>query len=212
MEAIAKQETVEDKVIAQLRGYKTIVGRIKVLEKYPIGNGLYLTEPFDEDDKLQPLHRQLKKMPTHMYLTPREQKLEQKVNEYLAIHPVGVKSQYHTIKNISAISDEDQQLIKELARKIRKVVDARGGTPDAFEEALERVAELQDLQDEKERIDFVLSTLSEYKPHYSKLLRLRYIEDTPRDIVCEQINAGSTVYKKWRNEAIKEYARLIGIA
>lgn len=205
-------QTVEQKVIEQLRGYNTIVGRIKVLEKYPIGNGMYLDGPYTEDDKLQALHRQLKDLPSYMYLTPREQKLEQTVNQYMVEGPAGVKSQYHTVKNIKALDDADRELLAELARKIRKVVDARQGDLNAFEATLERVAELQDLEWQKGMIEYVLNTMAEYKPHYKKLLTLRYIEDKPRDIVCDEISVGSTVYKKWRNEAITEFARLMGIA
>lgn len=205
------ESTIEQRVIEQLRNYKTIEGRIKILEKYPIGNGMHLTEPYSEDDKLQALHRQLKGLPSYMYLTKREQKLEATANAYLTRHPAGIKSQHYTVKQIRAVDDEDRKLIKELAGKIRKVMDTRQGALDEFEAALRRVSELQDLQQEKEMIDTVLNTMEDYKPHYRNLLVYKYIEDKHVDMVCDLLNTSQSNYKRWRASAIEEYIRLIGM-
>jgi hypothetical protein len=205
------ESTVEQRVIEQLRSYNTIVGRIKILEKYPLGNGMHLTEPYNEDDKLQALHRQLRGLPSYMYLTKREQKLESVANAYLTRHPAGIKSQHYTVKQIRGVDDEDRKLIKELASKIRKVMDTRHGALDEFEAALRRVSELQDLQQEKDMIDSVLNTMVEYKPHYRNLLVYRYIEDKPVDIVSRELNIHRSTFDKWRKAAINEYANLSGM-
>lgn len=205
------ESTIEQRVIEQLRNYKTIDGRIKILEKYPIGYGMYLTEQYSEDDKLQALHRQLRGLPSYMYLTKHEQKLESIANAYLTRHPTGIKSQHYTVKQIRAVDDEDRKLIKELAGKIRKVIDTRQGALDEFEAALKRVSELQDLQHEKDLIDTVLNTMSEYKPHYRDLLVFRYIEDEPVEIVSRKLNIHRSTFDKWRKAAINEYANLSGM-
>ncbi|BCJ86466.1 RNA polymerase subunit sigma-24 [Effusibacillus dendaii] len=204
-------DRIEAQVIEQLSEYNTIVGRIKILEKYPIGNGLYLTEPYSEDDKLQALHKQLKGLPSHMYLSRREQKLESVANAYITRHPAGTKSQLYEVKSVRTLDDDDKKLLKELGSKIEKVIDARHGTVDGYEGALQRVAELQELQQKKEWIDDILKTMAEYKPHYSELLILRYIQCKDVEAVCNQIPTSRANYKRWRPMAIKEYAKLAGI-
>jgi hypothetical protein len=88
----ATQISFEQMVIEQLREYKLISGRIKILEKTPIGYGLYL-DTDNQDDKLQDLHRKLKNMPSHMYLNKSEQELESIAFAYLESYPLGVKAQ-----------------------------------------------------------------------------------------------------------------------
>jgi hypothetical protein len=203
-------EAVEKAVIEQLSEYNTLCGRIKVLEKYPIGNGMYL-ESTKDDDKLQDLHRQLKGIPSHMYLAPRERLLESVANSYLVDHPLGTQSQYHAVASTVAVDDEDRDRLKELRKKIGRVIDARRGAVDGFDGVLERLCELQGLQDRKEWIDHVLETLGEYKPDYVKLLRLRYIEGYSVDDASRELNIHRRTFDKWRHKSIEEYAKLSGI-
>lgn len=199
---------MESQVIDQLTQYNRICGRIKVLERYPIGGGMYLTESHDNNDRLQPLHKQLKQIPSHMYLNGREQKLERLAHAYLSDHPTGTKSQLHAIAQM-AVADEDRGLAQELYKRIKKVVEVRGG--DEVEGMLERLSELQTLQDQKEMIDHVLETMSTYKPQYTQLLRLRYIENHSVDETSVKLNISTRTYDNWRKKAIQEYATLAGI-
>ena len=48
------EEELNAQALENLKGYKRLLARIKLLEKYPIGNGMYLSS-FHEDDKLQSL-------------------------------------------------------------------------------------------------------------------------------------------------------------
>jgi predicted DNA-binding protein (UPF0251 family) len=203
-------ERIEKAVIEQLSEYNTLCGRIKVLEKYPIGNGMYL-ESSKEDDKLQDLHRQLKGIPSYMYLAPRERLLESVANSYLVDHPLGTQSQYHAVTSTVAVDDEDRDRLKELRKKIGRVIDARRGAVDGFDGVLERLCELQELTDKKEWIDHVLGTLEEYKPQYAELLRLRYIGEGFVNEVAEKMSIHRDTYRAWHRKAIKEYARLAGI-
>jgi RNA polymerase sigma factor (sigma-70 family) len=201
---------IEQVVVEQLRGYKRIVGRIKMLERYPIGNGMYLTS-FSQDDKLQALHRELRRIPSYMYLNKHEQKLETVAGAYLTNFPIGTRSQIREVKRVRGIDAEDDKLLMELTRKIEKVYEARRGTLDGFEAVLERMSEMQDLEQEKEQIDQALDILEWYKPHYKQLLKLRYIEEKSVDEAAEEMNISTRSFERWRPRAIKEYANLVGL-
>jgi DNA-directed RNA polymerase specialized sigma24 family protein len=201
---------IEKAVIEQLRGYKRIVGRIKILERYPIGNGMYLPS-FAQDDNLQALHRKLRGQPSYMYLNKHELQLETVAHVYLDQYPVGTRSQLRAVKEVQGLDDEDSKLLAELARKIKKVYEARRGTVDGFEAALERVSELQELQDQKSRLDETLNVLEWYKPRYCQLLKLRYIEEKSVDEAADAMNVAPRTLERWRPRAIKEYAGLAGL-
>ncbi len=55
------EQNYEQMAINQLRGYKRLAGRIKMLEKYPVSGGMRLGT-FVQDDQLQELHRQWRKL------------------------------------------------------------------------------------------------------------------------------------------------------
>ncbi|MEB9892982.1 RNA polymerase subunit sigma-24, partial [Bacillus cereus] len=81
---------VEQQVIEQLTGYRDIVGRLRVLETYSVGNGITVSR-LNEDDHLQELHRKLRGLPSYMYLTAREQRLESIAHAYLTDYPAGTR-------------------------------------------------------------------------------------------------------------------------
>jgi hypothetical protein len=203
-------EAIEKAVIEQLSEYNTLCGRIKVLEKYPIGNGMYL-ESSKEDDKLQDLHRQLKGIPSYMYLAPRERLLEAVANSYLVDHPLGTQSQYHAVASIVGVNNDDRKHLKELGKKVGRAIEARKGQVDGFDGVLERLCELQGLQDKKEWIDHVLGTMEEYKPQYVEILRSRYVESKSLDEITTRLSISLRTFDRWRLKAIEEYAKLCGM-
>lgn len=194
--------------IEQLKGYKNLQVQIKMIEKYPIGNGMYL-ESTNDGDLLQDLHKTLRGIPSYMYLNSHEQKLESTVNSYLVNHPLGTKSQLHTVKNISVLDREDENRLRQLKKKIEKVIKARNGAIDDYESILKRISELQELQDQVDQINYVLNVLEGYKPKYAELLRLRYIEEKTTEEVADQMNISRRTLDRWRPKAIEEYASLM---
>ncbi|WP_245719858.1 RNA polymerase subunit sigma-24 [Paenibacillus tianmuensis] len=200
----------EQAVIKQLQEYRRIVARMKVLEKYPIGAGMSLNV-VNEDDKLQELHRQLRGLPSYMYLTKREQQLESVAHTYLARYPAGTRAQLAAVPP-SGADAEDEKLLRELRGKIEKVIEARGGRLDDFEAAVERISELQDLEQQKQYIEHTLKVFEEYKPQYAKLLWLQYIEDKPIEDVVTELRIVRRTYGRWRSKALEEYGKLIGMS
>ncbi|SCW85876.1 hypothetical protein SAMN04487970_10748 [Paenibacillus tianmuensis] len=200
----------EQAVIKQLQEYRRIVARMKVLEKYPIGNGMSLNV-VNEDDKLQELHRQLRGLPTYMYLTKREQQLESVAHAYLTRYPAGTRSQLASVPP-SGADAEDEKLLRELRGKIEKVIEARAGHLDDFEAAIERISELQDLEQQKQYIEHTLKVFEEYKPQYARLLWLQYIEDKPIDDVVSELRIVRRTFGRWRSKALEEYGKLIGMS
>ncbi|MEK8132483.1 RNA polymerase subunit sigma-24 [Paenibacillus filicis] len=199
-------------VVVKLKDYKRLVGRMKFLEKHPVGNG-YSLSSIQHDDKLQELHRQLRAMPSSMYLNEREQKLETVAHAYLERYPLGTKSQLREVQGLQGGSAADERLLRELEGKIRKVLEARIGysaDQGGIQGVIERVSELQDLQREVELIDRSLDTLGEYKPEYSQLLRLRYVEGRSVDEVAGEFCIARKTFDRWRAKAVEEYARLAG--
>lgn len=201
--------SVEQLVITQLSSYQDIVGRIRVLQTYSVGNGITVSR-LNEDDQLQGLHRKLRGMPKYMYLTAREQKLEQIVNTYLFHHPAGTRAQRKAVQECRPMNEEDEKALQEVVRKISKVVEARTGRRDDLAEVLARVAEFQDLQAEKAQIDKVLEVMGDHYPHHVNLLRLHYIEKKSWKEVTMEMCISKSVFYRWRPIAIEKYAHLAG--
>ncbi len=201
----------EQLVIDQLREYKLISGRIKILEKTPIGFGMYL-DSNNTDDKLQDLHRKLKGMPSHMYLNKSEQELESIAFAYLESYPLGTKAQMNEVKSIQVWDSDDRKQLKKLQSKIAKVIDARSGQTHGIKGVEQRISELQDLQRKIDQMDLALDTVERIKPLHGKLLRLRYIEKTPVDDIAYELHISRKTYDRWRPVAVEEYAMLSGIA
>lgn len=198
----------EQMVINQLRGYKRLVARMKFLEKYSIGAGIQVST-LAEDDRLQELHRKLRGLPSYLYLTRHEQDLETTAHAYLPRYPVGIKAQFSEVQQLRGTDPEDEKRLRELQRKIKKVLETRLGDIEGFEAVIERVSELQDLQLEKIQIDNALEALAEYKSQYSKLLRLRYIEGKPAEQVAFELGITDRTFRRWQQEAISEIVRFM---
>ncbi|MDU5143533.1 MAG: DUF1492 domain-containing protein [Paenibacillus dendritiformis] len=199
---------IEQRVIEQLTGYRDIVGRLRVLETYSVGNGITVSL-LNEDDHLQELHRRLRGLPSYMYLTPREQRLETTAHAYLTRYPAGTRAQLQAVQDCEPADEEDRQLLEELQRKIAKVIEARTGTPDGFEAILAQLAEYQDLKAEKQRIDAVLDAMDE---ELAKLLRLRYIEKKTVYEVADELNVSLRTHTRRKEEAIRQYCRFMGMS
>lgn len=197
----------EHEVIEQLSNYKRLQARLQVLSNYSVGAGITISR-LNGDDQLQELHAKLRGLPTYMYLSKREQRLEAVAGAYLTKYPAGIKSQQRAIPS-QGLDDEDTKLLKELKFKIQKVLAARGyDIRDDIDAVLDRVAELQDIQAELAHIDNVLAAVERYRPKYAELLRLRYLDEWPVVKVCEGMGISESTYRRWHNKAAAEYARL----
>ncbi|WP_336773808.1 ECF-type sigma factor [Paenibacillus sp. MMO-58] len=200
------EKTMEEKhVIHQLNRYKQIQARIQVLDHYPIGADLTMRR-LNQDDKLQALHQRLRGMPSYKYLSKHEQKLEATANAYLSKQRTGLKSQLAELPK-DAANEEDEMLLAELRGKIKKVIAARGydDTKNDFDAVLDRITELQYLQEELIQIDTILMALECYKPNLSKLLRLRYVEGESVEETISLLGIVERTYKRWRKQAIEQY-------
>lgn len=195
-------------MIEQLIQYRQMQARMQVLSAYSLGMGLTVSR-LNDDDQLQELHRRLRGLPSYMYLSERELRLEATAHAYLGgRYPAGIQSQYRAIPRVGADA-EDDNLLRELRGKIAKVIAARGwDIRDDIDAVLDRLAEYQDLKAELERIDGVLQALESYKPDYARLLRLKYVEGNTVEEVCKQLAVVEKTYKRWRIKAIAEYEKL----
>lgn len=200
---------IEQQVIAQLTDYKRIVARIKVLERHSVGNGITVSA-LSQDDQLQELHRKLRHWPSYMYLNQKELELETTANAYLTEYPLGTKSQAYAIGQLTSPDATEEMNLRMLQRKIQKVLEARAGVVEGIEGVLARLSELQDLIAEKAEIDRVLDALEEYRPQYSQLLRLRYIEGKTPIESAKEFSIVKQTFHRWQRKAIEEYAKLMG--
>lgn len=200
--------TTEQQVIEQLSQYRQKKARIQALSTYSVGAGLTVSR-LNEDDQLQELHRRLRGLPSYMYLSAREQKLESIAHAYLGgKYPSGIKMQKRAV-SVSVMDDEDQKLLRELRGKIQKVIEARGyDIRDGIDQIIERLTELQDLQAEIERIDTVLDAMEEFKPNYAKLLRMRFVDGVDPGEAAREFNIVRQTFYKWQQKAIEEFCRL----
>ncbi|MFW5436344.1 RNA polymerase subunit sigma-24 [Paenibacillus apiarius] len=206
---IPNAKVIEQHVIEQLTGYRDIVGRLRVLENYSVGNGITVSR-LNEDDHLQELHAKLRRMPSYMYLSQKEQKLEATAHAYLLSYPSGTKAQFRVVQNCEPADKEDRLLLEELWRKIAKVTEARTGTPEGYEAILVQLAEYQDLLAEKQQIDELLGLIKEQKSEYEELLRLSLINGLGWIEVGRRMHLTKSSYYRLRKAAICQYARLAG--
>jgi len=207
--SVGLQTNIEKDVIEQLQGYKRLCGRIKMLHMQPIGMGMSI-EHDGSEDALIALHKKLKGLPTYTYLTEKQQKLEITAYAYLEKYPLGTKAQLSEVKRHDGADAEDKANLKELARQIQKVIDARAGEGKGYEAIMRRLDELQSAMDEKELIDSTLLSIGEYKPHYAALLRFRYIEGYSVAEVTSELIISTSTFDRWREKAVVEYAGLMG--
>ncbi|HIW31282.1 MAG TPA: RNA polymerase subunit sigma-24 [Candidatus Paenibacillus intestinavium] len=191
-------------VIEKLRNYNRLVARKEVLETYSVGGGITVSR-LNQDDHLQELHGKLRGLPSHMYLSLREQRLEKIAGERFEWFPAGVKSQLRAVPE-HGTNAEDTKLLKELKDKIAKVVAARGyDVRDDLDLVLERVAELQYLQEEISRIDTLLHALGTYRPEQANILRLIYVEGKEAIDIRNEFEISARTFSRRRSEAEREY-------
>lgn len=206
---IPNDKAIEQQVIEQLTGYRDIVGRLRVLENYSVGNGITVSR-LNEDDHLQELHAKLRRMPSYMYLNQSEQRLEATAHAYLSSYPLGTRSQLKAVRNCEPADEEDRRMLEQLQKKIAKVIESRTGIPEGYEAILVQLSEYQDLQAEKRRVDAVLAEINEKSNTLAELLRLRYIENETVSSVCESLSIAEKTYFRWRVKAVNAYAKLAG--
>lgn len=206
MTAVEKVLPPEQHAIDQLQGYKRLLTRIRVLETYPVTGGILL-KTISEDDRLQELHNKLRGLPSYMYLTRREQRLEETAHAYLSRYPSGTKAQLSEIKQCNAVDPEDGKLLRELAAKIQNVIDARGGGKvNDFEEVLERIAELQELEGQKLYFESTLETLG---GKHGRILTLQYVDFKGPMAIADEMGIALPTMYKWRRLALHAYGELI---
>lgn len=194
----------EQTAVEQLSQYRQKQARIHVLSTYSVGAGITVSR-LNEDDQLQELHAKLRGLPSYMYLSGYEQKLEQAANAYMTRYPAGVRAQQRAVP-VNVMDEEDRKLLLELRDKIQKVIAARGyEVRSDIDEILNRLTELQDLQAEVSRIDTVLKVL---KPEYADLLRLKYIQEFNVEETCKRLAVVEKTYYRWRKRAIDEFIKL----
>ncbi|QCT03306.1 RNA polymerase, sigma-24 subunit, ECF subfamily [Paenibacillus algicola] len=197
----------EQQMIEQLSQYRQKKARIQVLSSYSVGAGITVSR-LNGDDQLQELHRRLRGLPSYMYLSGYEQKLENAAHAYMTRYPAGVKSQKQAVP-VQAMDPEDEQLLRELRNKIQKVIEARGyDVRDDVDEVLERLAELQDLQAEVEQVETVLEAMDTYEPDFANILRLQYLEGKSAGEVQTEMNLSRRTYWRKISAAEMEYKRL----
>lgn len=200
-------ETAEQRAIEQLSQYRQKQARIHVLSTYSVGAGITVSR-LNEDDQLQELHARLRRLPSYMYLSKREQQLELVANAYMDTYPAGITAQKRAVP-VDVMDKEDRKLLQELRRKIQKVIEARGyDVRDDIDAILDRLTELQDLQAEVNRIDTVLKALEQYKPDYARLIWLHFIDKMSWSDVMREMKISKDVFYRWRKEALAEYEKL----
>jgi len=191
----------------QLGRYRQMQARLQVLSTYSIGAGITVSR-LNQDDQLQELHRQLRGKPSYMYLSKHDQQLESTAHAYLTRYPAGIKAQLKAVPSRGADAEDDKQLRK-LREKIEKVIAARGyDTRDDMDAVLDRITELQELQDELARIDTILEALGAYKPNYARLLRLVYVEGKPIEEIRALLSISNRTYWRHIGGAEREYNML----
>lgn len=200
--------SVEQYVIEQFTKYRDIIGRLRVLETYSVGNGITVSR-LNEDDHLQELHRKLRGLPSYMYLSPYEKRLETVAHAYLMTYPTGTRKQRQAVADCVTADDEDQLLLEDLQRKIQKVIEARTGCRDGYEAILAQLSEYQDLKAEKQRIDAVLEAMDS---ELSQLLRLRFIQELTVAETSSELGISKRTFDRRRAKAIREFIRLMGMA
>jgi len=199
----------EQQAIELLSSYRQKLARLQVLSTYSVGAGITISR-LNEDDHLQELHRKLRGLPSYMYLSAKEQRLEATAHAYLERYPAGTRAQLAAVPREGA-DEEDEKLLRELRAKIRKVIAARGwDIRDDIDAVLDRLAEYQDLKAEIERVDTVLSALEQYKPDLAKVLRLIYIEGKTWGEAASEMSISTAAFYRRRRAALEKFAELAG--
>lgn len=196
------------RAIEQLSGYKAIVARIRMLEHYPVGAGICISA-VNREDHLHELHERLRELPSYMYLSKHEQKLESVAYAYLTRYPAGTENQLAEVRKVKGADEEDERLLRELRGKIRKVIEARSGLPGALDSVSGRLSELQELERRKKQIEWGLEVLEECKPEYGRLLRLQYMEGKTTAAIATELQIEERTFRRWKLEALKLYGKFL---
>lgn len=199
----------EQQAIELLSQYRQKQARLQVLSTYSVGAGITISR-LNEDDHLQELHRKLRGLPSYLYLSAKEQRLEATAHAYLERYPAGTRAQLAAVPREGA-DEEDERLLAELREKIRKVIAARGwDVRDDIDAVLDRLAEYQDLRAEIVRVDTVLAALEQYKPDLAKVLRLIYIEGKTWGEAASEMSISTAAFYRRRRAALEKFAELAG--
>ncbi len=201
----------EQDIIGQFTTYKRLKARKRQLEGMQVGPGLRISA-IQEDDRLQELHRQLRKLPSYLYLDEHEQKLEAAAHANLKEYPLGTRSQLKAIIDSGgAASPADQKLLKELQGKIEKVLEAREGSGgfEGYMGVIDKISELQDIDRQLEAVDQALEALEACEPDYARLIRLRYIEGKPAEFVASELGVVDRTFRRWKQKALAEIVRFM---
>lgn len=201
----------EQLVIDQLHAYKRLKARKKQLEGTSVGPGMRLSA-VSEDDHLQELHRQLRKLPSYMYLDEQDQRIEAAAHANLSKYPIGTKAQLNEVKKSRATaSPADEKLLRELEKKIEKVLEAREGSGgfEGYMGVIDKISELQDIEKQLQSIDQALEALEAYAPDYARLLKLRFIEGKPTEFVASELGIVDRTFRRWKQKALQEVVRFL---
>ncbi|WP_139992648.1 ECF-type sigma factor [Paenibacillus paridis] len=201
----------EQHIIDQLTAYKRLKARKKQLEGISVGPGVRLST-MSEDDHLQELHRELRKLPSSMYLDEQEQRIEAAAHANLSKYPLGTRAQLsEVIKSRAAASPEDERLLRELEQKIEKVLEARTGSRgyEGYMGVIDKISELQDIEKQLQTVDQALEALEAYEPDYARLLRLRFIEGKPTEFVASELGIVDRTFRRWKQKALAEVVRFL---
>ncbi|WP_018887481.1 antiterminator Q family protein [Paenibacillus massiliensis] len=88
------------------------------------------------------------------------------------------------------------------------MVEARVGQRSDIDEIIDRLTELQDLQADIQRLDFILDKLEEYKPYAATLLRWVYVEGMELKEITEKLELSESTVRRRIRVAEGEYAML----
>ncbi|MFC4103097.1 RNA polymerase subunit sigma-24 [Paenibacillus xanthanilyticus] len=195
----------DKRAIEQLSSYKTTVARMKILEKYPVGSGIYLGA-LSRDDHVQELQIRLRKLPSHTCMSKQEQQLETVAHAY----PAGTQNRLGEARGARR-GDEEDELLRELRGRMEQIIEARAGKLDNFEAVIERLGELQDLARRKKQIEWALDVLEEFKPEYGRLLRLQYMENKTAVAIAMELRIAERTYRRWKQEALTLYGKFMAV-
>jgi len=99
------ERMTEQQAIELLSSYRQKQARLQVLSSYSVGAGITISR-LNEDDHLQELHRKLRGLPSYLYLSAKEQRLEATAHAYLERYPAGTRAQLAAVPREGA-DEED---------------------------------------------------------------------------------------------------------
>jgi DNA-directed RNA polymerase specialized sigma24 family protein len=123
-------------------------------------------------------------------------------------YPAGVKAQYKAVP-VHVMDEDYSKLLQDVRQKIKKVIAARGyEVRDDIDAVIDRVTELQDLESDLQRLDFILDRLQDYKPKEASLLRLIYVEGLDLAEIADKLQVTEKTITRRRAVAEDSYIKL----